>query len=417
MSDNGAKNGSVGLKSLIRLSRAAFEEAGLAAPLVLSRFAAQTVLNRTSRRRTVKRVPRIVRTAASNVRDNPMTAPRGDVVIPVYNNFEDTVALLAALEADTSFQGRIIIVHDCSPDARLAPMLTAFASRMDRVALLQNPRNLGFVKSCNRGFVASREDVVILNTDITLPPGAVNRLLSRLQSAADIATVTPFSNSAYGVGLPDLLYSNAVPFGARVEAVDAALQSLMPTEPVNLATGIGFCLAMSRKTIDQLSGFDEAYGLGYGEETDFCQRAAARGYRHMLGADTYVEHKGGKSFAGTWQEKSRRGLIKVLSRHPQYVGRLRAYLDVGETRAIGLAGLVALAQRLSGEPVQILERDGDDASTQASGTNAPVLRLHSTGNAWLARISFAGENHAFSFQNRNLIGDALALCGVALNRR
>ena len=254
MSDNGADNGSLGLTGLIRLSRAAIEEAGLAAPRVLSRFAAQTVLNRTSRRRTIKRVRAIVRMPASNGQENPLTAPSGDVIIPVYNNCEDTAALLAALEADTSFEGRIIIVHDCSTDARLAPMLAAFASRMERVALLENPRNLGFVKSCNRGFAASREDVVILNTDITLPAGAVNRLLSRLQSAPGIATVTPFSNSAYGVGLPDLLYANAVPFGARVEAVDAALQSLMPTEPVNLATGIGFCLAMSRNAIDQTLG-------------------------------------------------------------------------------------------------------------------------------------------------------------------
>ena len=41
---------------------------------------------------------------------------------------------------------------------------------------------------------------------------------------------------------------------------------------------------------------DETFGLGYGEENDFCLRAVERGWRHLLACDTYVFHEGNVSF-------------------------------------------------------------------------------------------------------------------------
>ena len=45
----------------------------------------------------------------------------------------------------------------------------------------------------------------------------------------------------------------------------------------DLPTGVGFCLYVRRALIDAIGGFDPAFGAGYGEENDFCMRAAAAG--------------------------------------------------------------------------------------------------------------------------------------------
>lgn len=386
------------LDNALRLAAAAWEEAGVGAPHLLLRFLRLAYANRTSRGRTIRRVP------GERVLPFVDQASAGDVVVPVYNNYGDTRALLDDLTRDEDFKGRIVIVHDASTDARLAPLLAGFVARDPRAHLIGNDNNLGFVKSCNLGFAATRGNVVILNTDIGLPKGAISRLLRRLKSNPSAATATPFSNSAYGVGVPDLVYPNASPFGADVAAIDFAFRNLRPAADVELATGVGFCLAISRSALDRIGGFDVAFGAGYGEETDFCQRARKAGFRHLLASDVYVEHKGGKSFGGNWQDKSRRGLLKVLNRHPDYVARAAAHLIAGEPRAIAFAALVTLAENLSGEPALISE-------TRATGIEdgRPRVAVMANGNTVRVALTYAEESYEFPFSERRLFDAALAL--------
>lgn len=388
-------------QAALRWARSSFAVAGLATPLVMARYARLTALNRTSRDRIIAKVPARVASTAS-----ALAPAQGDVVVPVYNNFDDTRGLLAALAADTSLTGRIILVHDCSTDARLAPLLADCAARDARVTLLTNEKNSGFVRTCNRGIMASSRDVVILNTDIVLPQGAVARILRRLQSDARIASVTPFSNCAYGVGIPDLLYDNAQPFGASVAELDAAVRGLPAVSEIELPSGIGFCMGMSRSAIAQLGAFDEAFGLGYGEETDFCMRAARAGFKHVLASDCYVGHKGGQSFGNAWQDMARAGTLKVLHRHPVFVSRVARYLKDSETRSLSLAAFVRLAETTSGVPVRIIARP--DTASQVE----PVITVSRDGATAAAALSWRGQSHPFRFASDALLQDCLSLCGA-----
>lgn len=379
--------------ALMRWVRAAWEVAGRETPLLMARYARLTALNRTSRDRIIRKVPEVSQPSVCKA------AVSGDVVVPVYNNFADTSALLDALAADKSFAGRIILVHDCSTDSRVGPLLRAFAQKETRAELLENVENAGFVRTCNRGIMASSRDVVILNTDIVLPPGAVERILMRLSTTPGIATVTPLSNCAYGVGLPDLLYGNSQPFGATVEQIDAAARCLPRVSNIELASGIGFCMGMSREAINAIGPFDEAFGLGYGEETDFCMRAVAAGFRHVLAADCYVGHKGGQSFGASWQDLSRKGTLKVLQRHPVFLERVARYLDGGETRALGLAILLRLAEELS--------RSSD------SGREEPELSVEENHGNCAVTLLWRGECFVYRFASRDLYDKSLCLARTA----
>lgn len=390
-------------QALVRWMRSAWEVAGPAAPLVAARHLRLTALNRTSKGRVIRAVPQVC--AAPHV-----ARVEGDVVVPVYNNFEDTRLLIGALENDGSIPGRIILVHDCSTDARVGPLLAAYAARDPRVELIENGKNSGFVHTCNRGILASQRDVVILNTDIVLPKGAVARILAHLQSGPAIASVTPLSNSAYGVGLPDLLYANELPFGATVEEIDGVLQSLPPLAPIELPTGVGFCMGMSRSVIEQIGPFDEDFGLGYGEETDFCMRAAARGFAHILASNCYVGHKGGASFGSSWQDRSRKGLLKVIYRHPVFVDRVTAYLDRCETRALGFAALARLMTYRSGAPLDVKR----DAAANALGDALkPVLAVETQGDLSIVTLAWQRERYSYRFESEEQLNAAIALACAA----
>ena len=57
-------------------------------------------------------------------------------------------------------------------------------------------------------------------------------------------------------------------------------------------------IAKARQCLREIGGFDEAaFGKGYGEETDFCQRAIQHGWRNVLAADVFVFHVGEVSFS------------------------------------------------------------------------------------------------------------------------
>ncbi|MGE0054343.1 MAG: glycosyltransferase family 2 protein [Hyphomicrobium sp.] len=399
-------------EGVIRWMQSGWKIAGPRFPALLMHHLRLAALNRTSRSRPIATAPRTLPLSADEMERTDAAPASGDVVIPVYNNFDDTRQLLEMLSTEQSFDGAIIIVHDASTDDRLAPMLKAFAARDRRVKLLDNDVNLGFVQTCNRGLAASRSDSVILNTDIELPRGAVGRILRRLQAADDIATVTPFSNSAYGVGLPDLVYNNARPFGAAVSTIDACLQALGRTNDIALPSGNGFCMGIARSALNAIGAFDAYFGRGYGEETDFCMRAHKHGMRHVLASDVYVGHKGGQSFGGSWEHRSREGLLKVLDRHPKFVALVQCYLDRSEARAIALAAMLRLTEELSNKPV-IIADDANASSDQAYHADEPRLHVNRQDAQIRATLTFKGESYAFRFADDDVFQQALRLSHAA----
>lgn len=395
------------LPGVMAWARSGWEVSGVSAPRVLARHLSLVALNRTSRSRTITALPKALtvnsRPFVKAVHDAPAT---GDVIVPIYNNFEGTQSLLGVLTSDDTFSGKIYLIDDHSSDPRVLPMLRAHAQADARFHLLRNSRNLGFVATCNRGLNASRRDVVILNTDIALPQGGIARLLKRLTVSDEIATVTPFSNSAYGVGFPNLVYANTQPFAVHPSVIDNCLRD-MPAADIELPSGNGFCLAIARKAIDTAGTFDESFGRGYGEETDFCQRTTRAGMRHVLATDVYVGHLGGQSFGDNWQDASRRGLLRVLHRHPTFVKSVRSYLAAGETRAFIFAAMIRLVQQRSGRALMRV-KDGDKV---LGGTQA-YLRISKSGSTVTATLTFAGEAYSFHFANDALLEDCLKWAGA-----
>jgi GT2 family glycosyltransferase len=370
----------------------ASEIAGPRAPAVLVRYAVLTYLNRTSRGRPIRKVPRkAVRTAAS-----PPPQWDADIVVPVYNDFEGISGVLDLLRREAPQFNSIVLVDDCSIDTRIAPLLSVFRDSVPNAVLIENARNLGFLRTCNRGLEASKHDVIILNTDIELPVGALGRLVDVLRAKGDIASVTPFSSNAYGAGFPDLNYDSGRPFGATTAQIDTAFQAIGPFEPIEIPRGVGFCMAMSRTAIERVGVFDTDFGAGYGEEANFCLRAHGEGFRNLLAPNIYVYHKAGQSFGASSQRKAREGLVRLLARHPDYVGLVRTYLEGGEARAVNFAALVRLAEDLSGRSV--LQRD------------APLL--HRAPDGTTASLALNGEVYQFAFASRDIGEKVFGLAGL-----
>lgn len=242
-----------------------------------------------------------------------------DIIIPVYNGFEYLEPLFDSLK-DTEVPYRLIVVDDASPDERIKPLLDAIATTEDNVMLIENKKNRGFVHTVNHGIESSEHDVVILNTDTELPAGWLERLMRPLWLDSSVASATPFTNSGTICSFPKFLENNELFDGLPLETIDDQFRKMIPVY-TEVPTGVGFCMALSKKAIDEIGTFDEkSFGKGYGEENDWCQRAIAAGYKNVIVENLFVYHKHGGSFeSDEKQELCKKHEKRLLKKHPDYL--------------------------------------------------------------------------------------------------
>lgn len=89
-----------------------------------------------------------------------------DIIIPVYNAYEDLRRCVESVLRNTDLEkNRLILVDDASPDPRIRPYMKELES--EHVLVVANDTNMGFSGSINRGIDASGDrDVIFLNSDV-----------------------------------------------------------------------------------------------------------------------------------------------------------------------------------------------------------------------------------------------------------
>lgn len=246
--------------------------------------------------------------------------PALDVIVPVYRGEATTRACIeSVLRAAAATPFELLVIDDCSPEPALSAWLQQQADA-GRLRLLRNEANLGFVGSVNRGMAEHADrDVVLLNSDTEVPPGWLDRLTACAARDPRIATITPFSNEATICSYPFEGWNDGLPGRLGLAALDRLFATVHAGQTVDLPTGVGFCMWIRRAALDQLGAFDEqAFGRGYGEESDFSMRAAAAGWRNVLAADLFVYHAGSASFGEERLQLVRHAEAVMARRHPSY---------------------------------------------------------------------------------------------------
>ena len=311
------------------------------------------------------------------------------VVVPVYNAPSLVRACLDSVLAHSRGSScRLIVVDDASPDAAIAPLLDAYAGHA-RVSLLRNTANRGFTASANRGIEAAGEaDVVLLNADAEVAPGWLDGLRRAAWAAADTASATAVSDNAGAFSVPDPEVENALPTGWSFHDAARALRQHAGTAYPRLPTGNGFCLYLKREALQDVGLLDEAaFPQGYGEENDWCQRAEAQGWRHVVAGDVLVRHARSASFGHERRQRlGEAGMAVLRTRWPQYEAAVGVTLASFERRVLSWR----VRRAWAGAPPRprCLDADGERAPDAAFESwrlrrDAPLLHLERfDGSAW-----------------------------------
>jgi GT2 family glycosyltransferase/glycosyltransferase involved in cell wall biosynthesis len=264
----------------------------------------------------IKPVPAKFRGPA--VSETPGRAPLA-VIMPVYRDLAVTRAALESLIAAVSAGAVIIVVEDASPEPALVAWLETVAEE-GRVTLLRRARNGGFPAAVNTGLAdLSGHDILLLNSDTLIPPGAIEALAEAAYAAPDIGTVTPFSNDATILSVPNPAGGNVMPDLAGATALQRLAEAANPAEMVEIPTAIGFCMFIRHDCLAATGVLRaDIFAQGYGEENDFCLRARHLGYRHVAAAGAYVAHRGGVSFRAAGRALNARNAAILDRLYPGY---------------------------------------------------------------------------------------------------
>ncbi len=223
------------------------------------------------------------------------TSPSIDVVVAVYNSPEHVRNCLRSLEHTLRGEAEgvsLILVDDCS-NSFTKELLEEFKAEtsLSQVKLVRNDKNLGYLKSMNRGIELGSSDLVVsLNSDVVLTDGWHNKVRAGFLSDAKIGVLSAVSNWANWTAIP-------FPDGLNTAELSNAVENLAGLDSIsNIFNASGFFFACRRSLYREYGLFDEVYGPGYYEEADFCMRILEQGYRVVVDRSLYVFHHGWASF-------------------------------------------------------------------------------------------------------------------------
>lgn len=249
---------------------------------------------------------------------------RVDIVVPVYNALEDVQRCLRSIECrQDGFLVQVFVVNDGSNEVTSA-WLREFCAVRTMFTLIEHDGNKGYTKAVNTGLRATTAPYAItLNSDTIVTHGWLKGMVRCVNSHSRLGIVGPLSNAASWQNVPDLFDKDGT------FAINVLPDSVTPDEMARLIARIstraypqipfvnGFCFLIKRAVIEAIGFMDELnFPVGYGEENDFCIRAADAGFLLAIVDDVYVFHAKSKSFGHSQRkELSQQGSASLKRKH------------------------------------------------------------------------------------------------------
>jgi GT2 family glycosyltransferase len=252
----------------------------------------------------------------------------------------ESMARLQGMPGETGANGKLrshivdaLVLDDASPAPGWSAALAEQCKQLN-VGYYRTPRNLGIPRNMNlgllRGEAAGYDYVAILNSDVIFPANMVEGLVAAAQSRPGIGSVTAWTNNASIFSLPNDDPDRWLADLSTVDSISATLTAEFGAETVEIPVGVGFCLLISARAISEVGLFDPVFGRGYCEEVDWCCRAVAAGFTHVLAPSVFVYHIGSATnrVAGLLQPGEHTVHTNetiIDQRHPDYRARVAAW--------------------------------------------------------------------------------------------
>ena len=197
----------------------------------------------------------------------------------------------------------VVVIDNHSTDGTAAMVREQFKD----VSLIENDWNAGFAFAVNQGIRLSRgRSILLLNPDMLVREGSLDRVVERLQSRNDIGVLGARLESRDGNVVPSVRRDPSL---TDQLAIALKLPHVFPSvlarytikdfdcsRSQNVEQVRGSFFAFRRDVIELVGLFDEGFFLWF-EEVDFCRRVREAGFQVHFASDVIAEDLVGRSFA------------------------------------------------------------------------------------------------------------------------
>lgn len=311
------------------------------------------------------------------------------VVVSVQGGADAAMAGLDAVLATVPDGTCVVVVDDGRPEPDLRQALRRLAAT-GRVRLIPSRKARGSAGAINAGVAACPgRDVVLLGGGALPAAGWIERLRAVADGAADIGTVTPFSDAHGITHYPGVARAAPMPGAAGVARLAALAWRAGGARSVDIPAGEGACLYVRRACWDQAGPLRTALFVpGGGAETDFYLRAGALGWRHVAAPGVFVGGAGevASGVAAALRARNRDVLERLHPGHAAAMAAFRAADPLAPARRRLDRARWAAARKTDAPPATVLlitHADGGGVERvvaaacrahRAAGRRAIVLR-------------------------------------------
>lgn len=253
-----------------------------------------------------------------------------DLIIPVYRNVDLVEACITSLvqhiDEVAAYEPRIIVINDSPDDTAVNSYLTQAKVKGVIQELVRNPKNLGFVKSVNKGLTLSKQRqaaAILVNSDTITYANTLAEMMAVLETDPQIGFVCPRSNNASISTFPQAPH-NMSGIATTPEVCYKAWESVHHhlDRYTWSPTAVGFYMLIAPDVVLNFGTLDEEFGLGYEEENDMVMRAGKVGYRAVMANHAFAYHAGSASFMLhdlDLKGQQQGNLQKMNARHPEFL--------------------------------------------------------------------------------------------------
>ena len=246
--------------------------------------------------KTIKQTKALAELIASPATEVPNGARNGKatIVIVTFNNLTCTRACLYSIDKHTDYPVLEIIVVDNASNDGTKEFLSEWVLGAPNRKIILNKENIGFPAANNQGLaVASGDFLVLLNNDTYVTPGWIQKLMNHITEDESIGLICPVTNNIGNEAKINIQYANIedmLKISATYTQCHAGIVFPLRTAPF-------FCVMMPRKIYEQVGPLNEAFGLGFFEDDDYCRRVEQLGKRIVCAEDVFVHHHLSASFS------------------------------------------------------------------------------------------------------------------------
>jgi GT2 family glycosyltransferase len=223
-----------------------------------------------------------------------MTYPRTTVIILNWNGLKDTIECLESLRKITYPDYQVLVVDNGSTGDDVKVLRERFG---DYIHIIENDMNYGFAEGNNIGmrYALANLDpsyLLLMNNDVKVAPNLLTELVAAAENDTKVGLLGPLVYDYYradvvtGTGHGQRIsWWRGTTYGIRSNMLQDAISGMFEADCIE-----GSCMLIPRRVLEQVGMLDPEY-FAYWEETDWCVRIRAAGYRVGCVTSSKIWHK------------------------------------------------------------------------------------------------------------------------------